>query len=97
MQKWDYKTVKLQAGGGGYKFEVDGQADRDNSEKPLTDFLKELGAEGWELVASTCTYMMPNVVSMPNPNTIPLRNEKGEIHEMRQPTLLYWWIFKRPL
>jgi hypothetical protein len=96
VQKWDYKTVLSERGGVGERFEIDGAPA--TRPKDFVTLFKELGRDGWELVAHSASTLPPPFVSMTDEERadFPLI-EDDQIHPMRQPVMVYWWIFKRPL
>lgn len=96
VQKWDYKTVQRTSWMGEVKFYVDAQ------ETTLPDnaaqWLKELGQEGWELVAHSA-YAVPSAAQSMAGTTdaLPLFDEHGAIHPLRMPSVVDWWFFKRSI
>lgn len=96
FQKWDYKTVLAEQGGINPRFEIDAvPAARPEN---YVSLFKKLGQDGWELVAHSASILPPPFASMTDEERtdFPLM-AGGRIHVMRQPTMVYWWVFKRPL
>jgi hypothetical protein len=96
-QKWDYKIVLRDTGWGQARFEIDGKPAM--PPKAMIDLLKALGQEGWELAALS-TFVLPSPVeSMSDAErvSVPMVDENSHVHPLRQPSVTYWWIFKRPL
>jgi hypothetical protein len=97
IQHWDYKTILCQTGGIGERFEVDGMPGA--HPKAFVTLFKKLGRDGWELVAHSATIFPAPFENMTAEEraSFPLLDESGQIHPLRQPGMIYWWIFKRPL
>lgn len=94
-QKWDYKAVLRRSTMGEVAFEIDGQKVARPSSS--VELFKELGQDGWEMVAHSASALPSPVQSMGmTGDELPMFDEKGRMHPLRQPSLTYSWVFKRP-